>query len=217
MAEHAHDGPSTQRSSGGGPSGGSPSSGSPSKGWESRDWGSVLLFGWLVVMWTALWGSPTPANLLGGAAVAAGVLSVFPRDRTAGSKVMFRPVHFAVFGVWFLGQLVVSSLRVAWLIVKPSGPDEMEPGIIAAPIRGVSDQLTSMVANAITLTPGTLTVEVSREPSVIYVHVLEAQAPDDIRTQVLDLERRMVIAFGSRSARSGMADATIPDVREVRR
>ena len=179
--------------------------------------GSMLLFAWLVVMWTALWGVPTLANLLGGAVVASVVLWVFPRGDDADAMVTFRPVHAAVFLVWFLGQLVSSSLRVAWLIVKPSGPVEMEPGIVATPIRGISDQITSMVANAITLTPGTLTVEVSREPSVIYVHCIESQAPDDIREQVLDLEHRMVEAFGSAGARSAWAHGSIPPLGEVRR
>lgn len=180
-------------------------------------WGSMLLFAWLVVMWTALWGSLTFANVLGGVAVAAGVLWVFPRADAGDAQVAFRPFHFAMFLVWFLGQLLVSSLRVAWLIVKPSGPAEMKPGIIAAPIRGVSDQLTSMVGNSITLTPGTLTVELSREPSVIYVHVLEAQSPDEVREQVLDLERRIVNAFGSAAARAAMPQAEVPPVGEVRR
>ena len=179
--------------------------------------GSMLLFAWLVVMWTALWGVPTLANLLGGVVVASLVLWVFPGDGDADAMVTFRPVHAVVFLVWFLGQLVSSSLRVAWLIVKPSGPDEMEPGIVATPIRGISDQITSMVANAITLTPGTLTVEVSREPSVIYVHCIESQAPDEIREQVLDLEHRMVEAFGSAAARSAWAHGSIPPLGEVRR
>lgn len=184
---------------------------------RSQRWGPTLLAGWLVVMWTALWGAPTVANLLGGVVVAAGVLWVFPGERGVDSRVALRPLHATVFAVWFLGQLVASSLRVAWLIVKPSGPDEMEPGIVATPIRGISDQITSMVANAITLTPGTLTVEVSREPSVIYVHCIESQAPDDIREQVLDLEHRMVEAFGSAGARSAWAHGSIPPLGEVRR
>ena len=190
---------------------------SPDAADAGNRWGSMLLFAWLVVMWTALWGSPTPANLLGAVAVATGVLWVFPRAGAGDAKVAFRPFHFAVFLGWFLGQLIASSLRVAWLIVKPSGPSEMEPGIVAAPIRGLSDQLTSMVANSITLTPGTLTVELSRDPSVIYVHVLEAHSPDDVRAQVLDLERRIVVAFGSAEARAALPGADIPAVREVRR
>lgn len=196
------------------------SSGSPDRapgGWQPHHWASMLLAAWLVMMWTALWGTPTVANLLGGAAVAAGVLWVFPRDRVPDAKVTLRPVHATIFSVWFLGQLMASSLRVAWLIVKPSGPAEMEPGIVAAPIRGLSDQLTTMVGNAITLTPGTLTVEVSREPSVIYVHAIESQSPDEIRAQVLDLERRIVVAFGSRTARNELDKASVPSVGEVRR
>lgn len=184
---------------------------------RSQRWGPTLLAGWLVVMWTALWGAPTVANLLGGVVVAAGVLWVFPGERGVDSRVALRPLHATVFAGWFLGQLVASSLRVAWLIVKPSGPAEMEPGIVATPIRGLSDQLTTMVANSITLTPGTLTVEVSREPSVIYVHAIEAQSPDEIRAQVLDLERRLVVAFGSRDARDALDEASIPAIGEVRR
>ncbi|MFZ1590305.1 MAG: Na+/H+ antiporter subunit E, partial [Candidatus Microthrix parvicella] len=68
----------------------------------------MLLFAWLVVMWTALWGVPTLANLLGGAVVASVVLWVFPRGADADAMVTFRPVHAAVFLVWFLGQLVSS-------------------------------------------------------------------------------------------------------------
>ena len=111
-------------------------------GRPGQRWGSLLLAGWLVLMWTALWGAPTVANLLGGAAVAAAVLWVFPGERGTDSRVALRPLHATVFAVWFLGQLVSSSLRVAWLIVKPSGPSEMEPGIVATPIRGMSDLLT---------------------------------------------------------------------------
>lgn len=92
----------------------------------------------------------------------------------------------------------------------------MEPGIVATPIRGLSDQLTTMVANSITLTPGTLTVEVSRSPRSSTSTPSSAQSPDD-PVSGARFERRLVVAFGSRDAREALDEATIPAIGEVRR
>ena len=66
-----------------------------------------------------------------------------------------------------------------------------------------------MVANSITLTPGTMTIEVSDgdDPVVLYVHVLGLADPQSIREDGLDFERLAVRAFGSPGDRERWAVA----------
>jgi multicomponent Na+:H+ antiporter subunit E len=68
-----------------------------------------------------------------------------------------------------------------------------------------TDGLATVVGNAITLTPGTLTVDVRRDdpdrPPVLYVHVLHFSDVDSLRRDVVRLERLAVRAFGTKEQR----------------
>ena len=66
-------------------------------------------------------------------------------------------------------------------------------------MRTESGRLATLVANAITLTPGTLTIDARGRPAVLYVHVLSFDAVEATRAEVEDLERRIVRAFGTRA------------------
>ncbi|MEZ5383678.1 MAG: Na+/H+ antiporter subunit E [Microthrixaceae bacterium] len=180
-------------------------------------WGSFLMGLWLVAVWTLLWGTPTFANVVSGAVVAVVVLWAFPRSVPSHGQVALRPVRVAAFAGWFLVQLVTASLHVAWLVVRPSGLHHTRRGIVAVPVRGISSQLLIMVANAITLTPGTFTIEISAAPPVLYVHALESDHPDAIRQSVLDLERRIVRAFGTNEAVAALETSEIAPVEQVAR
>lgn len=69
----------------------------------------------------------------------------------------------------------------------------------------VSEGIVTVVANAVTLTPGTLTVDVHEPddgtPAVIYVHVLQFDDVESVRADVLRLERLAVRAFGTKQHR----------------
>jgi multicomponent Na+:H+ antiporter subunit E len=60
------------------------------------------------------------------------------------------------------------------------------------------------VADAVSLTPGTLTLEVQREPLILYVHVLHLRSVEDVRRDVRRLELDAVRAFGSAEALRGL-------------
>lgn len=164
----------------------------------------VALAVWLVVLWVLLWGEFTPANVLGGAAIALVVLAALPVGEPArlsdGSKaVRFNPIAGIGFLLWLLGQVVMSSLRLAWEVVTPRNSIAM--GVVEVRLRGVSEVHTLVVANCITLTPGTITIEATTDPTVLDVHVLHLSDPDAVRREVLALEARVVRAFGSPAAR----------------
>ncbi|MGH2689744.1 MAG: Na+/H+ antiporter subunit E [Actinomycetota bacterium] len=156
-----------------------------------------LRVGWLVAVWLFLWEGASLANVLSGIAAAVGVLLAFP-PAPGGGQGRLRPLAALRFIAYFAWKLVEASAVVAWEIVTPT--NRIREGIVAVPMRHVSDLLTTLVANSISLTPGTLTVEVDREPRVLYVHVLHLHNVEDVRRDVGRLEMLALKAFGSDEA-----------------
>lgn len=157
----------------------------------------ALLVAWLTTMWVLLWGDLSPGNLVGGALLAVLVLLAFPPLMVAGGKVGFRPWWALRFVARFAWALVVSSVTVALAVVAPKGPARQRSGIVAVPLRTSSARLTTLVANSITLTPGTLTVDAKGVPATLYVHAMSMGSADQVRADVEAIEDLVVRAFGS--------------------
>lgn len=163
---------------------------------------SLPLLVWLVVVWVALWEQVSPANVGSGLVVALVVLSLFPVGARHRSGHV-RPVAAVRFLVYFAWKLVEASAIVAWEVVTPR--NRINEGIVAIPIRGVSDVVITVVANAISLTPGTLTLEARRSPAVLYVHVLHLHDVEDVRRETLHLEALAIRAFGPPEVAAALA------------
>lgn len=165
-----------------------------------------VLMIWFVLLWVALWGQWTVANFASGIVVAVVIVVVAPlpdapRDLFAEggalgrvTKVRIRPVRAAWFGIYFMYKLMQANVMLAWEVVTPR--NSIKPGILGIPLSGCSDALVTMVANAFTLTPGSLTIEVRRDPTVIYVHVLHLNDPEAVRAELLHVAELAVRAFG---------------------
>lgn len=102
-------------------------------------------------------------------------------------------------------ELLEASVIFAWEVVTPR--NRINQGIVAIALRGVSDVMTTLVANAISLTPGTLTLEVHRDPTVLYVHVLHVHDIERMRREVLHLAALAVRAFGQIAAVDALVGA----------
>ena len=165
---------------------------------------SRLVLGvWLVWLWVSLWGRVTWANLSSGVAVAL-IAMVVARSRRPTARGAFRPWRALVFGVRFAVDLVRATVVVAIEIVTPR--ERIHTGIVEVPLRGCDDGLVTVVANAVSLTPGTLTLEVRREPPTLYAHVLHLRDVEEVRRQVRRLEVDAVRAFGSAEALARLAE-----------
>lgn len=172
---------------------------------------------WLTCLWVALWADLTIGNVLGGLAVAIGVVLVArPTGVTGLERTYFRPFSAGVYAGYFLSQLVKSNLIVAWEIVTPGS--KMNRAIIAVDMHTTSPGVLTLVANSVTLTPGTVTVDVyehrggdggdggeggeGEEGAVdrrtLFIHVLHFVDVQSVRRDVLRLERLAIKAFGSR-------------------
>lgn len=156
----------------------------------------VLALLWLAVVWVLLWNDLSVANVLGGLAAGAFVLALFPLFGSRGTSRV-RPLGVLRFVGYFLFLLVKANLQVAWAVVRPSVVRE---AIVAVPVAPCGDWLLVLLANCITLTPGTLTVDLRRDREILYVHALLYRNADELRRDVLLLEHAILRAFGRPAA-----------------
>lgn len=164
----------------------------------------------LVAFWVALWGEVTPANVLGGVVIAAVVLVAAPLPLPLRGELVIHPFRVVVFAVYFLRELVKASAVVAATVVRRR--PTTTSGIVAVPLSSDCDALTTIIANTVSLTPGTLTVEVDRHPPVLYIHVLHLTDIGQVEADVATLERHATRAFGSATA---IADVMARNVRSA--
>ncbi|HYN99041.1 MAG TPA: Na+/H+ antiporter subunit E [Actinomycetota bacterium] len=149
---------------------------------------------WIATMWLLLWGEATPANIAGGVAVAAVLVFVFPAA-PEGPVSSFRPVAACRFLLHFVYKLVEANLILAWEVATPR--NRIREGVVAVPVHMSSRGVVTMVANAISLTPGTLSLEVNMERRQIYVHVLHLHDLEKVRRDLHRFEELALRAFGS--------------------
>lgn len=147
---------------------------------------------WLTIVWLALWRDTSLATAGAGLLVAGVLLSAFPPRREALPAVV-RPLAAIRLASYFAWKLLEATAVVAWEVLTPR--NRIVEGVVAVPLAGVSDTVTTVVANAISLTPGTLTLEVHRRPTVLYVHILHLQDIERTRRDIQKLERLAIQAF----------------------
>jgi multicomponent Na+:H+ antiporter subunit E len=156
--------------------------------------GRVARTAGLALMWAALWADLSLATITAGAFVAVGAQLAFP---TLGPRPSGRvkPVALAKLGVVFAGMLITANLSV---LRKVSSPRlSLSPMVVDVALPPCSDAVTTVVANAVTLTPGTLTLDVARtaDAVVLTVHILDARDPDGARAGVQTLYELASSAF----------------------
>ena len=152
----------------------------------------------LLVIWLLLWGSVTVANVLSGLAVVALVLVVIPDARFHVRRPIVRPLPT----LRFVGRVLADLFRANLVVTREiiGRQSSINTGVVAVPLPLCSDGLLTLVANVLSLTPGTMPIEVTREPPVIYVHVLHLRDVDAVRNDVQDLSALAIRAFGSDAA-----------------
>ncbi|GLQ10320.1 Na+/H+ antiporter subunit E [Devosia yakushimensis] len=125
----------------------------------------------LALGWATITGNFSGLNLLFGAAI--GALAVLLlRSAFAPPRALLKLRRIISLALLFLYELMVSAIRVAIIVLTPDLKSALRPAIVAVPLTVKSDAEITLLANLITLTPGTLSVDVSDDRSLLYVHVL---------------------------------------------
>jgi multicomponent Na+:H+ antiporter subunit E len=144
----------------------------------------------LAITWGAMTGSFEVENLLIGFAI--GFVVLYVTERRAGraeyAGKTFAVVRFVGFYLW---ELVLANMRVAHDVLTPQ--HLARPGIVAVPLDARTDAEITLVANLLTMTPGDLSVDVSTDRAVLYVHTLFITDADAAKVAIKDgFERRVL-------------------------
>lgn len=106
-------------------------------------------------------------------------------------KLFVKLIKLIRLGVYFLWQLLLSNIKIAQCVL---GPERlMQPGIIAIPLTVKTDLEIFLLANAITLTPGSLTVDVSADHQFLYVHGMQIGDAEAYRRDIKEGFERMIL------------------------
>nr|WP_295891431.1 Na+/H+ antiporter subunit E [uncultured Devosia sp.] len=125
----------------------------------------------LALIWAAISGTFSGLNLLLGAGIGAIAVLLLRRNLPPG-RSLHRLRSVVSLALLFVYELGVSAVRVALVVLTPDMKSVLRPAIIAFPLSVKSDAEITLLANLITLTPGTLSVDVSEDRSLLYVHTL---------------------------------------------
>jgi multicomponent Na+:H+ antiporter subunit E len=144
----------------------------------------------LALAWSALNGEFSIRNLLVGLILGYVILSLMITADVVGSRTYTRRVSSAVrMLAFFLWELLLANLRVARDVLTPH--PRMRPGIVAIPLDAKTDPEIVFLATLITLTPGTITLDVSDDRRVMYIHAMYIDDLDALRRGIKDgFERR---------------------------
>jgi multicomponent Na+:H+ antiporter subunit E len=137
----------------------------------------------LALVWVALLEQYTVINFFAGFVL--GYCMLWVVQPVMSSANYFTKVR-RIIGITtlFIKELVLSNLRVAYSVLAPF--TTMTPGIVAIPLDIESDAEITLLANMITLTPGTLSLDVSDDRRVLYVHGMHVNDLEQFRRDIKD-------------------------------
>lgn len=144
----------------------------------------------LAAVWAAAVGSFQEIDLVVGFVLGYGVL--WFSQPVTGQSAYFRKVRQAsYFFLFFIWELVLANLRVAYDVMTPNY--SMQPAIVAVPLDIETDAEITMLTSLITLTPGTLSLDVSDDRKTLYVHGIYVADPETFVMRIKNGFERLVI------------------------
>ena len=158
------------------------------------------MLAWLTVVWVALWGDVSVWTVAGGLVVGTIGCLVFPLPPLR-LDVRIRILALLWLVVRFAADVVVSSVQVAWVVLRRSRP--LRNAVVEVTLRTPSDFVLTVVAEMTCLIPGSLVVEARRSTHTLFLHVLDVgdrAGAERFRASVLAQEARMVRALGGHVA-----------------
>lgn len=123
----------------------------------------------LTFIWVAITGEFAFLNYVFGFILSFIILYVITKGRGDAKyfKIIPKLIAFIFFFLW---ELLKANLQVAYDVVTPKF--YMTPGIVRVPLEAETNLEITLLANLITLTPGTLSLDVSDDRKVLYVHAM---------------------------------------------
>lgn len=144
----------------------------------------------LALIWAILTGRFNPANIAVGFLLGYLALRAV-RSILAPSQYFSTLTRCIRFAGYFIRELALANWRLAVDILTPR--HRMRPRVLAVPMEVQTEGEITMLANLISLTPGSLSLDVSPDRKLLYVHAMYAADPDEVRREIkTGLEQRVL-------------------------
>lgn len=161
---------------------------------EPRNLTRVAVTVVIAALWVGLWADLSWANVLAGLAV--GALCTLLGEQTGRrSRYRISPLGCLRYAGHFLGALVASTWSVAVIVLGRHL--DLHPAVIAVDVGHTDEYALAIVANSVTLTPGTITLAVDQPAGVLYIHCLTLRDADDEAAVVADVHRFRDLALAA--------------------
>ncbi|KAF0810293.1 cation antiporter [Alcanivorax sp. S71-1-4] len=144
----------------------------------------------LALIWVGITGEFSSANLVIGFVLGYVILAFAMRDVKHFTHYASKVPKVIRFVGFFVRELVMSNLRVAYDVLTPT--HYMRPAVIAVKLEARTDGEITILANLISLTPGTLSLDVSSDRSVLYLHVMYLDDEEAVHASIKALEARVL-------------------------
>ncbi|MGB1252078.1 MAG: Na+/H+ antiporter subunit E [Candidatus Promineifilaceae bacterium] len=148
----------------------------------------------LAIAWIVLTGEFTPANFATGFLL--GYLMLLWADKgtaadSPASRYLKRVPKIITLVFYFLWTIIVANFRMAKAVLSPLS--HLNPAIVAVPLDIQGPIGIMLLANWITLTPGTLSLEIAEDRQTIFIHTFQCTDVDAFRAEIKnDFERRLI-------------------------
>lgn len=157
----------------------------------------IVLFIMLSVIWVILVGSLDPQEIAAGIIISLIISFIFYNSSVAG-QVKLNPksiLYSIAYFFYFIYALVRANFDVAYRVIHPALP--IRPGIVKVRTKLKSKLGRAILASSITLTPGTLTVEIDEDSFYIHwINVHDGNVEDTTRAIVSNFEKYLEVIFG---------------------
>ncbi|MCH8500188.1 MAG: Na+/H+ antiporter subunit E [Marinobacter sp.] len=144
----------------------------------------------LALAWVALSGTFSAMNLLAGFIFGYFVLLVMQIKVPSLNGYARRIPQVIRFVLFFIKELIKANFRVAYDVATPVW--YMKPGVIGVPLEAKTDVEIMFLTSVISLTPGTLSLDVSDDKRMLFIHAMFLQDEDELRRDLKELERRIL-------------------------
>ena len=153
----------------------------------------VLCF--LILVWMLLWGEVSAANAVSGLAIALVITVLLPLPPVP-TEGRLHPLSLIPLIGYVAYSLVLSSVQVAWLAIRP-GPPPLT-AVLRAHLNLKSDLVLALSVNIMNLIPGSIVLEIDQNRRMIYAHVIDVGSERGVNRfyrQVATVERLMIATF----------------------
>jgi multicomponent Na+:H+ antiporter subunit E len=167
------------------------------RGWTAQVRPRVLEIVWLTLVWVLLWGTFTPLSIVGGVLVGLLVIGAF-RFPPAAAHLPVRPLRLLGLVGYLAYDMVVSGAEVSWQTLRYGRA--ARGAVFAVPLLSGSDRVVTVVANALSLSPGAMVLQIDQEHGLWFVYALgprDRAGVERSRRRTMDMQRRVIAALGT--------------------